>query len=388
MHECDVIVVGSGLVGAAAALSLAKAGLQVCLVGAERPSSQPPQGWDPRIYALSPGSTDLLGGVGAWPVLDPARVQPVSGMIVSGDRPNAEIEFDALETGVEALAYIVESRAVLAALWSGLEANAAVRVRVPERPRSMVMRDHAVDVTLESGDTVRAKLVVGADGAGSWVRHTTGIPLRERRYPQEAIVANFEISRGHGGIARQWFRRDGVLAMLPLPGALASMVWSVTDSAVDGIFELDTGQLAERVAEATDGCLGALRCVGAPARFPLRAMNARRYAQPRVVLVGDAAHNVHPLAGQGVNLGFRDVRDLAAVLGGRGAEPDCGSLALLRRYERSRREDVLTMIAVTDGLQRLFSTRWPGAEWARNAGLALTGRIAPLRRALATHAIV
>jgi 2-polyprenyl-6-methoxyphenol hydroxylase-like FAD-dependent oxidoreductase len=165
------------------------------------------------------------------------------------------------------------------------------------------------------------------------------------------------------------------------------MVWSANTGVADELQALDLPGLCERVREASADVTGALECITAPAAFPLRLQYCRDTVQPRIALVGDAAHAVHPLAGQGLNLGLRDVRGLAAVLAGRGAERDCGSLPLLRRHERARREDVLAMMAVTDGLQRLFSSRLPGVGALRNLGLSLTGQLPLIRRALAQHAL-
>jgi len=384
--DSDLIVVGAGLVGAALALALGRSGLAVTVVEAAPPPVRP-AGWDSRVYALSPGSRELLQSLGAWDLLDPARIEPVTGMHVNGDRAGARIDFDALDSGVPALAYIVEGGAVARALWARLEQSDHVTVRTGARPASLLIEADAAALTLRDGATVRAPLVVGADGADSWVRQAAGISARAHPYPQRAVVANFRTGRRHDGIARQWFRSDGVLALLPLPGQQVSMVWSADESLAEELLEMDPVALATRVEVAAERALGELEVITPAVGFPLQARVAARLVQPRLALVGDAAHNLHPLAGQGVNLGFRDVRVLAATLTARGPERDVGVIPLLRRYERARREDIAAMFAATDGLQRLFSSHAPGAALFRNTGLSFAGRLPWLKSLLVQHAL-
>ena len=384
--DSDLIVVGAGLVGAALALALGRSGLTVTVVEAAPPPPAP-EGWDARIYALSPGSRDLLRSLGAWDGLDTARIEPVTGMSVHGDRAGARIDFDALDSGVPALAYIVEGGAVARALWQELDKAEHVTLRTGVRPDSLVIDPEAAVLNLRDGASIRAPLIVGADGAESWVREAAGISVRAHPYAQRAVVANFQAGRSHEGIARQWFRADGVLALLPLPGQRVSMVWSADETLADALLAMDPPALATHVAEAAGGALGELEVVTPAVAFPLLARVASRLVQPRLALVGDAAHNLHPLAGQGVNLGFRDVRVLAATLAARGPERDVGVFPLLRRYERARREDIAAMFAATDGLQRLFSSRVPGVAALRNTGLSIAGRLPFLKSLLAQHAL-
>jgi ubiquinone biosynthesis UbiH/UbiF/VisC/COQ6 family hydroxylase len=384
--DADLIVVGAGLVGAALALALGPGGLKVTVVEAAPPPPAP-EGWDSRMYALSPGSRDLLASIGAWDLLDADRIEPVTAMAVHGDRAGAHIDFDALDSGVPALAYIVEGGAVSRALWQRLQEAAHVSLRTGARPASLAIDARAATLTLRDGAAVRAPLVVGADGAESWVRESAGIAVRTHPYGQRAVVANFHAARDHGGVARQWFRADGVLALLPLPGQRVSMVWSTDETSAEALMGLDSPALAARVAEAAAGATGDLEVITPAVAFALQARVASRLVQPRLALVGDAAHNLHPLAGQGVNLGFRDVRVLAATLAARGPEGDVGVAPLLRRYERARREDIATMFATTDGLQRLFASRVPGAAMLRNTGLNLAGRLPWLKSLLAQQAL-
>src|SRR5690606_34231094 len=201
------------------------------------------------------------------------------------------------------------------------------------------------------GSELSARLVVAADGADSRVREAAGIDAARKDYGQLGVVANFSCARPHRNIARQWFMRESVLALLPLPGERVSMVWSIEEARARALMDLSPSGLAAAVSDATHEAVGRLEPLTPPAAFPLRLQRVERLVRARVALVGDAAHNIHPLAGQGVNLGFRDAGALAAVLAGRGPHQDCGDRALLRRYERARREDVVLMQGVTDGLQ-------------------------------------
>jgi len=240
---------------------------------------------------------------------------------------------------------------------------------------------------LEGGAALRSKLLVAADGADSWLRGRAGLAARETEYGQTAVVANFATAQPHRGVAFQWFKRDSVLALLPLPGNRASMVWSLRTELADELMTLAPDALCMAIEGACGAVLGRLSLITGPAGFPLRLIRVPRLIAPRLALVGDAAHNLHPLAGQGVNLGFQDARELSAVLGARGHESDVGSRALLRRYERGRREDIVAMTAVTHGLQRLFNNSAAPVPWLRNLGLNLTDHVLPLKALLVKHAL-
>jgi ubiquinone biosynthesis UbiH/UbiF/VisC/COQ6 family hydroxylase len=234
---------------------------------------------------------------------------------------------------------------------------------------------------------LRAGLIVGADGADSWVRSQAGIRVETRPYAQTAVVANFAVALPHRGVATQWFLRNGVLALLPLPGERVSMVWSTATAHAEELLALGADELAAQVMAASQARLGELRVITPAAAFPLRMQRVSRLVTARVALVGDAAHNVHPLAGQGVNLGFRDARELARVLTARGAQNDCGDLALLRRYERARKEDIAAMQLTTDALQRLFNYDNAPMASLRNLGLRFVNRQSALKNLLIRRAV-
>ena len=394
MHDTvDIAIVGGGLAGLGLALALARApataGLNVALLEARAPApaiEPASDAWDSRVYAVSPGSVGFLDSIGAWSEVDAARVAPVYAMRIFGDEAAAQLNFTAYEASLPALAHIVESGRVQHALWRALREQPHVRVMCPAQCDALSFTlDHA-ELKLGNGSTVRAKLVVGADGAQSWVRAQAGIAVHTKPYAQSGVVANFATTLAHEGTAWQWFRADGVLALLPMPGNRVSMVWSTGDEHAQALLTLDAEGLAARVEEASGGVLGALNVVTPAAAFPLLSQKVDPFVKPRLALIGDAAHNVHPLAGQGVNLGLRDARELAAVLADRGAQRDCGDFSLLRRYERARKEDVLTMSLATDGLQKLFSDNAVWVTRARNLGLRVVESQRIIKRLLIRHA--
>jgi ubiquinone biosynthesis UbiH/UbiF/VisC/COQ6 family hydroxylase len=384
----DVLIAGGGLVGLSLAPALAHAGLSVAL--ADRSTLEPvesdPATIDSRVYAISPGSVAFLAASGAWARIPNARIAAVESMHVTGDR-GAELRFSAYELGVRALAWIAEERELRAALLPGV-AEAGVRVFAPRHFAALGFAPESANLELEGGGRLEARLVVGADGVRSWVREAAGMHAEPRSYGQTAVVANFACERPHRGCARQWFRDDGgVLAWLPLPGRRVSIVWSAPEAQATELMTLEPRALAERVAAAGGRVLGDFELVTPPAAFPLRFLRLPSTVAHRLALVGDAAHGVHPLAGQGVNLGFGDAEALSRTLAGRGPVADPGAPILLERYARHRSEPVLAMQAVTDGLARLFGARGAAVALLRNAGLAAVDRLPLVKQALAQPAL-
>lgn len=385
--KVDIAIVGGGLVGGSLACALSASGLRLAVIEPKTAKPAPAAGFDQRVYALSPHSRQFLEKHGVWQRLVADRIAPVHEMLVFGDDGASSIEFSAYRSGVPQLAAIVEEgnlqQAVAAAL-AGRENSVVIAGVGCEQVQ---WGDASVELALTGGGHVEASLVVAADGAESKTRAAAGLEVSIREYGQQGVVANFQAQLAHGNAARQWFRGDGVLALLPLPGNQVSMVWSAADGYARELLAMSGEDLAAVVQRASANVLGELRATGAARGFPLRRMRAARLVAPRLALMGDAAHNVHPLAGQGLNLGFGDADALARVMLGRGMENDCGATSLLRRYERSRKEDIIAMEYVTDGLQALFGSRAPGVSMLRNAGLKMTGRIAPLKRFLVKHAL-
>ena len=384
--EFDVVIVGGGLVGASLAAALRDSGLALALVESQ-PLPAAETGWDSRIYAVTPGNVEFLRECAAWSEVDLRRVQAVDAMRVFGDE-GAELAFSAYEIGAPELAFILENRNLQAALWSRLLQQDNLTVLHPARCAGLELGLDAAELTLSDGRLLRAKLIVGADGRDSWVRQQAGMSAAPTPYQQHGVVANFCCEKPHRGVASQWFQPDGILAYLPLPQQQMSMVWSVSPEKAASLLALPSAELCAEVAAAGQHTLGALTLLTPPAAFPLRILRLPHLVKPRCALIGDAAHNVHPLAGQGVNLGFRDARELARVLRARGAQRDCGEIHLLRRYDRARQEDILSMLTTTDSLKKLFCNDQPLLRTVRNWGLAATNRLTPAKRLLARHALI
>ena len=387
VQNFDVAIVGAGLVGSSLALGLRGAGLSIALIEARPPAALPRDAsWDNRVYAISPGSVSFLEGLGAWAEVPIERIERIEAMAIFGDDGTARIDFNAYEAGLRELAYIVESRELQAILWRQLGAARGVTLFCPGECAALELRDEAAHLTLHDGQTVAANLIVAADGARSWVRSQAGIESHDKDYQQLGVVANFATEKPHQGTAYQWFQAEGALAYLPLPGNRISIVWSVQQAFAQELLQLPATELCERVAEAGKLRLGKLELITPTAAFPLHLIEPRQLVKSRVALIGDAAHQVHPLAGQGVNLGFGDARELASVLLNRGMR-EVGDNLLLRRYERARREEILAMQLATDGLQGLFNNTQPLLAWTRNTGLAITNRLAWIKHQLLKQAL-
>ncbi|MBT9540968.1 UbiH/UbiF family hydroxylase [Thiobacillus sp.] len=381
----QVVIVGAGLVGAAAALALGRQGLRVALVE-RQPPAQPDDAWDTRIYAISPASQRFLERMQAWQRMDAARLQPVFRMDVMGDTSGA-IRLDAYEAGVSHLATIVESGRLQHALWQALQADGNVALHCPAVIASIERGESRTRLALADGTQLETELLVGADGATSRIRDWAGLGSTLTPYGQSGVVANFECERPHRGTAFQWFFDHDILAWLPLGGPggnQMSMVWSTPAARADELVALDGAALAESVRAAGHDTLGALRLLTPAAAFPLRLNRVDAVVAPGVALIGDAAHGVHPLSGQGVNLGFGDAEALVEVLAAY-RKSHCGDLRVLQRYARMRAEPVQRMQALTHGLHHLFVNEQAG--WLRNTGMAWLNRMPPLKAALVREAM-
>jgi ubiquinone biosynthesis UbiH/UbiF/VisC/COQ6 family hydroxylase len=380
----DVLIVGAGLAGAALAAALRGSNLKVGIVETRPPAR--PDGWDARIYAISPTNVDFLSEIGIWQHLDPALMAPVYDMEIHGDA-GGRLDFSAYDSGLRELAWILESSLMQLELWETVKRQHNVTLICPASPAALAIDDAAARLTLTDGRRVEAKLVVAADGRDSWVRQAAGIGARNTPYDEKGVVANFRCEKPHRNAAFQWFRPDGVLAYLPLPDQQMSMVWSAPDALADELVALPPEALCARVAEAGGYRLGKLELITPAAAFPLRLMRVETAVRPRLALIGDAAHAIHPLSGHGINLGYQDARVLAEQIKGLPAWRDPGELPVLRAYARARAEETALLQYTTHGLNRLFKPADPILSGLRNIGLNLTNSVPVLRNALVRYAI-
>lgn len=384
----DVAVVGAGPVGLAAALGLRSSGLSVLVI--ERGGEPPAFGVDDhdrRVYAIAPESQRLLAALGAWPQIAATRVSPYGAMRVWDRDPARALGFDAADAGAAQLGWIVEHGLIVAALWAqraGLECWTGAEIEAIEFADLAQARNR---ITLADGRCVDARLLVAADGADSQVRERAGIETLGWRYGQRAIVAEIETAEPHRATAWQRFLGTGPLALLPLADGRCSIVWSAEDALAAELLALDDTAFCARLTEASQQVLGAVHAVGTRVPVPLRLLHASEYAREGLVLVGDAAHAVHPLAGQGLNLGLADVAGLLATLAeARAAGRDWRSARTLARHARARKAANLEMLALTDSLSRVFRLRLPALKTALGLGLEAVDRLGPVKELLMRQA--
>ncbi|WP_281745388.1 FAD-dependent monooxygenase [Polynucleobacter yangtzensis] len=400
MRTADVVVVGGGIAGKACALGLAQLGLQTVEIAPDLGQSvASPQGtqWGQRIYAFSPSTQKLLAHLQIWDAIDHSRLQPVRDMRIYGDRgeKNDQLHLSAFEAGTPQLAWIGESNLIEHTL------DQASRFQNKlERISDVVEKIH-VDADgstlhLKNGGSIRAQLVIAADGANSPIRNELGISASEESYSQSAVVANWLCTYPHLETAFQWFLPGGdIVAMLPLPGKQVSMVWSTAPERAAALLKLDQAQWLDQFSSIANGVilkqLGELTLNSIPAAYPLRKIRAKRFigpeASPKVVLIGDAAHVMHPLAGQGLNLGLRDVAVLLNILGKRESFRSPSDIVLLRRYERQRQGDTSALLWVTDKLKKLFSASSNTERQLRNWGLGLVNKSHFIKQRLIERAL-
>jgi len=425
----DAVVAGGGIVGAAAALGLMARGDRMRWLRQARPVPPLPDGYAARVYALSPGNLAWLDTLGVTRHLDMKRIGSVRSMRISA-RHGSGLDLSAHQAGVAEMALIIESDNLLRALEAAVAAHGgadagpgaaaisnidglcngrpdecaccgkpgwlcatarstetakeqAAKKPDPSADRESARRaaDH-LSLDLDDGSALATRLLIAADGADSPLRTLAGIDSVARDYGHRAVVANFVCEKDHRGIACQWFDNGAVLAWLPLPGRHISMVWSLPQSRAEALLALGDAALTAQVAAAGEHRWGALTLVSPPQSFPLRRQRARRLTATRMALVGDAAHVVHPLAGQGMNLGLRDVRALLEATAGR---RDPGSAHTLARYQALRQFDVHSIEAVTDSLFRMFGD--PLATFVGGHGMGLLNHLAPLKSELVRQAM-
>lgn len=388
--DYDLIIAGGGMVGSALACALGQGDLRIALLeGVPLDRMRPGLDLDSRVSAISRASQRVFAAVGAWDGMTAWRVSPFRDMRVWDATGFGSIHFDSADIGEPLLGWIIENRVIQYALLERARQLPAVDLLCPAALETAEpLAGNGWRIRLNDGREFTTRLLVGADGAQSRVRQLAGIQTGGWSYDQHAVVANVRTAETHQETAWQRFLPTGPLAFLPLHDGRCSIVWSTTPDQADSLLALDERDFGVALAETFDQRLGAIVEVGPRAAFPLRLQHAHAYVQPGIALIGDAAHVVHPLAGQGVNLGLLDAATLAeVVLDAVAASQDFASLKTLRRYERWRKGDNLLMLGVMDGFKRLFGTSLPPVRLLRNVGLNLTDAAGPLKNLIARRAM-
>lgn len=387
IQRFDVVIVGGGMVGSALALALARADLRVALLeAAEPPAFDPAQPHDIRVSAITRASQRVFERLDAWRGMRTRRISPYQAMEVWDAAGSGVIRFHAEEIGEPDLGHIIENRVIQLALLDGVRRLPAITLFCPAALAGLDVDDRAARVRLDDGRVLEAPLAVGADGARSRLRELAGIEVEIHSYHQQAVTCTVATELPHLATAWQRFLPAGPLAFLPLSDGQCSIVWSTGEAHAEEIMALDDAAFREVLGEAFAHRLGTIIDSGSRGAFPLRGSQAGVYVRPRVALVGDAAHTIHPLAGQGVNLGLMDAATLADVLLGAGGR-DLGDLRVLRRYERARRGEDIIMMRAMEGFRALFGNPLPPVQWLRNTGLDVVDRIGPLKRGLIRRAM-
>ncbi|MBI5040699.1 MAG: UbiH/UbiF/VisC/COQ6 family ubiquinone biosynthesis hydroxylase [Gammaproteobacteria bacterium] len=385
----DIAIIGGACVGGTLACALAQAGLQVAVIEAREPQPVWPAGSvDLRVFAITRASERIFRSIECWDAIERGGVSPFREMRVWDASGPGAIHFDCAELGEPTLGYIIEQRVIQAALNARMEMLPTLTRLCPAELGAFELGGDAMRITLADGRVVRARLLVGADGAASRVRGMADIAVELRDYQQEAVVAVVTTEQSHQETAWQRFLPTGPLAFLPLRDGRSSIVWSTTPQQAAELCALDANEFLERLSAAFDQRLGRVIAVEERARFPLRRLHAKHYIAERLALVGDAAHVIHPLAGQGVNLGLLDAASLAeVVLDARATGRDYGLHTNLRRYERWRQGDNSAMQRAMDGFKGVFGSSAPPLRLLRNSALTLVDRLAPVKRLFASHAM-
>jgi 2-octaprenylphenol hydroxylase len=384
--DAGVLVAGGGIVGLTAACLLADAGFQICVIDPNADVAAPSGDYDLRTYSVTPASARVLDASGAWAMLDHERVAEFRSMEVWDAGSSGRIRFDADGVHDAVLGYIIEHDNLLHALQEAVRRRGAVERRATSI-RDIDFEDRPMTVYLGTGRPIGAKMIVAADGANSRVRELTGVVTTRHDYRQHAVVCNVTTSRPHGAVARQLFLPEGPLAFLPLADpSRCSIVWSTTPELARHLCDCGDEEFREGLSEAFEYTLGRIDGAGRRAGYALRRLHAMAYTGPGFALIGDAAHVVHPLAGQGLNLGIMDAAVLAEVLGEDRAGNSAFSRRALRRYERWRRSENTAMLSVCGALNCLFREAHPFVKWLRGTGLNATDASGPVKRWLAARA--
>jgi 2-octaprenylphenol hydroxylase len=395
----DIIIVGGGMVGNALACALDSSinnnRFSIALIETKAPDDNwPSDSFDLRVSAITRASQNFLDGLGVWQAITDERATPYQDMHVWDAGGDGSIHFDCADIGEANLGHIIENRVINKALRDHANGIDNLDIYCPATPTQLLLDNHCAKLELDNGIVLSTDLLVGADGGQSWVRQQANISVTTRDYQQTAVVANVTTERPHQHTAWQRFLPTGPLAFLPLSDGtdtsnnISSIVWSTTAAEAARLCALDEIRFNEELAIAFDEKLGKILSSGPRANFPIKGQHASHYVKPHLALIGDAAHTIHPLAGQGVNLGFADAQCLAeTLLTAHATRKNIGNLKTLRRYERSRRGDNLVMLEAMGVFKQLFSNNAPGLRELRNAGLKLTDRVAPIKHLIMSKAL-
>jgi 2-octaprenyl-6-methoxyphenol hydroxylase len=391
MKRADILISGGGMVGLPLGLALAQSGLKTLIVDAAPPAKVLEPNFDGRVSALAYASVRMLRALGVWESLAP-NAQPIREILVTDGQVGKpaspfSLHFDAEEVGAESLGHIAENRHIRAALYRAVEAAPNLELMAPGAVTSMRVETGGAVARLKDGEEISAALVIAADGRDSGLRSQMGVQIIGWSYPQTGIVATVEHEKPHNGVAYEHFLPSGPFAILPMTGNRSSLVWTEAKAKAPGLLALDEESFNAELAQRFGAHLGKTKAAGPRWSYPLSFHIARDFVRPRFALAGDCAHGIHPIAGQGLNLGLKDAAALAEVLlDAARLGRDIGALDTLKRYERWRRFDSFALAASTDALNRLFSNDIAPLRHLRDLGLGIVDSIGPARRFFMRHA--
>lgn len=386
--DFDILIVGGGMVGATIACALGDTSLRIGVIESSEPRMDLPEGFANRVSAITRATEHVFAAVGAWEGMRRRRVFPYEGMHVWDATGSGHIDFDCSEIGEPNLGYIIENQVIHAALLERMAEFKNIELLCPAQVATLARNADSVTLGLADGRYLQAYLVVGADGANSWVREQAGITTTGWTYEQTAVVATIKTSQSHQAACWQRFMPSGPLAFLPLPDGYSSIVWSTDPERASELLAMSESQFLDELQQVFGDKLGRMESTGPRGAFPLVLRHANSYTAERLVLAGNAAHAIHPLAGQGLNLGVSDAAALAEVLlEAKSGKQDIGEMSVLRRYERWRKADNVAVMAAMDGFKRLFSNDSMPLRLLRNLGLNLADHSGPVKHMMIRRAM-